>query len=32
MVEVGGWTEPAFEPVVGAFVENFEKRRDVGAA
>ena len=32
MVELGGWTEPAFEPVVGAFVENFEKRRDVGAA
>jgi CubicO group peptidase (beta-lactamase class C family) len=31
-VELGGWTEPAFEPVVGAFVENFEKRRDVGAA
>jgi CubicO group peptidase (beta-lactamase class C family) len=32
MVELGGWTEPAFEPVVGAFVENFERRRDVGAA
>jgi CubicO group peptidase (beta-lactamase class C family) len=31
-VEVGGWTEPGFEPVVGAFVENFEKRGDVGAA
>ena len=23
MVELGGWTEPAFQPVVGAFVENF---------
>ena len=32
MVELGGWTEPAFEPVVRAFVENFEKRRDVGSA
>ncbi len=32
VVEVGGWTEPAFEPVVGAFIENFRERREVGAA
>jgi len=32
IVEVGGRTDPAFEPMVDAFVENFRRRRDVGAA
>ena len=32
VIEVAGWTDPAFAPVVDAFGENFRARGDVGGA
>ena len=31
-VDIGGWVEARFEPVLDAFAENFDRRGEVGAA
>jgi CubicO group peptidase (beta-lactamase class C family) len=32
VVDIGGWVEASFEPVLDAFAENFDSRGEVGAA
>jgi len=32
VVDIGGWVEARFEPVLDAFAENFDRRGEVGAA
>ncbi len=32
VVDIGGWVEASFEPVLDAFAENFDRRGEVGAA
>ncbi|MGO9876479.1 MAG: serine hydrolase domain-containing protein [Acidimicrobiia bacterium] len=32
VVNIGGWVEARFEPVLDAFAENFDRRGEVGAA